>query len=333
MDTTLRDGEQTPDVAYTAAEKLQLARLMLEDVRRGPDRDRVDARVRGRARGREAHHRLGPQEAHAPGSRSSATATAAPRSTGSSAPVGRVMNLLVKGSERHCREPAPRSSPRPTASPVAETDPLRARKRLRVNVYLEDWSNGVRDSFDYVFAMVQLLRAGVARIYLPDTLGVFAPDDVDSLRRPDDLATWPDVVLRVPRPQRLRARHRELPGGGPGRRARRPHQRERHGRARGQHEPRRGGGRRSRPHEASARRGRVASWPQSRSWSRPSAARTWPPTRRSWAATSSPRRRASTPTATPRATSTRAAWRRRASDSGGATPSASSRERHPWTTT
>ena len=48
MDTTLRDGEQTPDVAYTAAEKLQLARLLLEDV--GVDRieigsTRVDVSV------------------------------------------------------------------------------------------------------------------------------------------------------------------------------------------------------------------------------------------------------------------------------------------------
>jgi D-citramalate synthase len=29
MDTTLRDGEQTPDVSYTPAEKLQIARLLL----------------------------------------------------------------------------------------------------------------------------------------------------------------------------------------------------------------------------------------------------------------------------------------------------------------
>ena len=36
MDTTLRDGEQTPDVAYTPGEKLQLARLLLEGV--GVDR-------------------------------------------------------------------------------------------------------------------------------------------------------------------------------------------------------------------------------------------------------------------------------------------------------
>ena len=33
MDTTLRDGEQTPDIAYTPQEKLQLARLLLSEVK------------------------------------------------------------------------------------------------------------------------------------------------------------------------------------------------------------------------------------------------------------------------------------------------------------
>ena len=43
MDTTLRDGEQTPDVAYTPAEKLQLARLLLAEVKvdRIEDQDRL----------------------------------------------------------------------------------------------------------------------------------------------------------------------------------------------------------------------------------------------------------------------------------------------------
>ena len=36
MDTTLRDGEQTPEVAYTPEEKLQLARMLLAEV--GVDR-------------------------------------------------------------------------------------------------------------------------------------------------------------------------------------------------------------------------------------------------------------------------------------------------------
>ena len=33
MDTTLRDGEQTPEVSYTPAEKLQIARMLLREVR------------------------------------------------------------------------------------------------------------------------------------------------------------------------------------------------------------------------------------------------------------------------------------------------------------
>ena len=36
MDTTLRDGEQTPEIAYTPAEKLQIARMLLANL--GVDR-------------------------------------------------------------------------------------------------------------------------------------------------------------------------------------------------------------------------------------------------------------------------------------------------------
>ena len=51
----------------------------------------------------------------------------------------------------------------------------------------------MRESFDYVFAMVQALREmRVARIYLPDTLGILSPEDTT---RYIGLmtATWPEV--------------------------------------------------------------------------------------------------------------------------------------------
>ena len=194
MDTTLRDGEQTPDVAYTPREKLQLARILLSEVKV----DRIEiASTRVSEGEREAARlvtdwarkkRLLPRVemlGYVDG-RASVDWVA---STG-----GRVMNLLVKGSERHCRTQLG-MAPEKHREAVATTARNARRKRIRLNAYLEDWSNGVRDSFDYVFAMVHQLReSGVERIYLADTLGVFAPDDT---ARYVGLmtSTWPDTVF------------------------------------------------------------------------------------------------------------------------------------------
>ena len=88
------------------------------------------------------------------------------------------MNLLVKGSERHCRGQLG-LTPEQLRERVTETVRTARRKKLLVNVYLEDWSNGVRESFEYVSTMMRTLAAlEVERVYLPDTLGVLAPDDV-----------------------------------------------------------------------------------------------------------------------------------------------------------
>lgn len=192
MDTTLRDGEQTPDVSYTPVEKLQLARMLLSDVRV----DRIEiAQTRVSEGERLAARRIASWAKRAGladrveimGYCDGDLSVRWIKGVGA-----RVMNLLTKGSERHCREQL-RQTPEQHRANVAATIAAAHKARVTVNVYLEDWSSGVRESFDYVFAMVQALRAlPVARFYLPDTLGVFSPDDTAryvSLMT----ATWPDL--------------------------------------------------------------------------------------------------------------------------------------------
>jgi D-citramalate synthase len=50
---------------------------------------------------------------------------------------------------------------------------------IDVNIYLEDWSNGMIDSPDYVyFILDQLQDSSIKRFMLPDTLGILNPDQV-----------------------------------------------------------------------------------------------------------------------------------------------------------
>lgn len=192
MDTTLRDGEQTPDVAYTPPEKLQLARLLLSEVKvdrieiaqtRVSEGERLAARrVAAWARKEGIADRveiMGYCDGH--------LSVEWIQGVG-----GRVMNLLTKGSEKHCREQL-RQTPEQHRKRVAETIMTAHQARVAVNVYLEDWSNGVRDSFDYVFAMVQALRElPVERVYLPDTLGAFSPEETERYMGLMT-STWKDV--------------------------------------------------------------------------------------------------------------------------------------------
>jgi D-citramalate synthase len=192
MDTTLRDGEQTPNVSYTPAEKLQLARMLLVEV----EVDRIEiasTRVSSgelesaqkitkwarKARLIQRVEMLG----YCDGKKSVDWICGA---------GGKVMNLLTKGSERHCVEQLG-LRPEEHRERISTTIRYARKKRLTVNVYLEDWSSGVHDSFDYVFAMVQELRElRVARIFLADTLGIFAPVDVTRFVGLMT-ATWPAV--------------------------------------------------------------------------------------------------------------------------------------------
>ena len=192
MDTTLRDGEQTSEVSYMPDEKLQLARLLLLDV----EVDRLEIASSRVSEGERDAARKICAWARKKGCLQRVEILGycdGKKSVDWIADVGgKVLNLLTKGSEHHCRSQL-RVAPEKHRAAVEETVRYARRRRMQVNVYLEDWSNGVQDSFEYVYAMVQLLRElRVARIYLPDTLGILSPE---STTRTVALmtTTWPEV--------------------------------------------------------------------------------------------------------------------------------------------
>lgn len=176
MDTTLRDGEQTPDLCFDADEKLDIARALLTDV----NVDRIEiGSARVSAGERLAACRIAAW-ARAEGLINRVEMLGfcdGRRSIDWIAETGvERVNLLVKGSERHCRMQLGMSLVQLLAS-IRTTLEAAARARVGVSgVYLEDFSRGVVESPAYVDELVAALVAlGVGRVYLADTLGVLEP--------------------------------------------------------------------------------------------------------------------------------------------------------------
>ena len=183
MDTTLRDGEQTSGVSFMPHEKLVIARALLQDL----NVDRIEVA--------SARVSEGEKEAVRNICRWARRADLLDRvevlgfvdggqSVDWALEAGcRHLNLLCKGSRLHCQEQLGKTLDEHLHDILGVVQ-YANQKGVRVNAYLEDWSNGMKSSPDYVFALVDSIKdAGIERIMLPDTLGILNPLDLISYMR------------------------------------------------------------------------------------------------------------------------------------------------------
>ena len=88
---------------------------------------------------------------------------------------GKVINLLTKGSLKHCLGQLGKT-PEEHIADIRAVVRMADEMGIAVNIYLEDWSNGMKDSPDYVFQLMDgLTGTSIRRYMLPDTLGILNP--------------------------------------------------------------------------------------------------------------------------------------------------------------
>ena len=179
LDTTLRDGEQTAGVSFNPDEKLAIAQLLLEELHV----DRVEVASARVSKGESQAFRRICAWAASAGCLDRVEALGFVDDGLSVDWIadagGKVVNILAKGSLRHLEKQL-KKSPEQHAEDIIRVIGHASVRGLSVNLYLEDWSNGMADSPDYVYGLLDQLRfQPVRRVMLPDTLGVLNPWQVE----------------------------------------------------------------------------------------------------------------------------------------------------------
>lgn len=175
MDCTLRDGEQTSGVSFLPHEKLQIARMLLKDV----NVDRIEVASARVSEGEKDAVKMICRYAKQIGMLERVEVLGFVDGRLSIDWIddcgGKVINLLAKGSLKHCMHQL-HKTPEEHIEEIKRSLEYADSKGISVNLYLEDWSNGMKESPEYVYHMVdELCRLNIRRFMLPDTLGIMNP--------------------------------------------------------------------------------------------------------------------------------------------------------------
>ncbi len=175
MDTTLRDGEQTSGVSFLPHEKLMIARMLLDDL----NVDRMEVASAKVSEGEKDAVKMIVNYAENAGILQKVEVLGfvdGHQSVDWIADCGaRVINLLAKGSLKHCTTQLAKS-PEEHLDDIMRSIEYADSKGFDVNIYLEDWSSGMSDSPEYIYTMMdRLVRTPIRRFMLPDTLGITNP--------------------------------------------------------------------------------------------------------------------------------------------------------------
>ncbi|MBA22349.1 MAG: 2-isopropylmalate synthase [Flavobacteriales bacterium] len=191
MDTTLRDGEQTSGVSFSSSEKLSLAKLLLGELQ-------VDRIEIASARVSEGEFQAVKDISAWANSKNLIDRIEILTFVDKGISIQwmidagvRVQNLLTKGSLNHLTHQL-KQTPEKHFKGIEETISLAQSHNIETNVYLEDWSNGMRHSKEYVFSFIDFLSTQpIKRVLLPDTLGILSPSET--------FAFLSEIVERYPK--------------------------------------------------------------------------------------------------------------------------------------